>query len=231
MELNTAIFDMDGLLIDSEPWWEEAGMETLQQFGVSLSSEQYHFTTGLRTKEWIEYWFGFFGIPRKFADEAEALIIQKALDKIGAKAVPMPGYRDVLEFFYERGFKIGLATSSPTSLIQIVVDKLDIRKYFKTFSSAEGLMYSKPHPQVYLECLARLDSPSLQSLCFEDSFNGMISVKAARMKCVIIPAAALYDHPKWGAADLKIAALTDFGMEELLLLQTAEQPSLPLPQR
>ena len=55
--LNTVIFDMDGLLIDSEPLWEESGRETLQRFNVKLSTEQYHISTGLRTSEWIQHWF------------------------------------------------------------------------------------------------------------------------------------------------------------------------------
>ncbi len=55
---------MDGLLIDSEPLWEEAGKETLAQFGVSLTDEQYHFSTGLRTREWVDWWFTWFNIDK-----------------------------------------------------------------------------------------------------------------------------------------------------------------------
>ena len=88
--LNTVIFDMDGLLIDSEPLWEEAGKETLQQFNIKLTPEQYHSSTGLRSSEWIEHWFGHFGISMIHAAEAERNIVRTAIEKIVLKAAPMP---------------------------------------------------------------------------------------------------------------------------------------------
>ena len=57
MPLNAVIFDIDGVLIDSEPFWEEAGKETLVQYGIKLNADQFSATTGLRSKEWIEWWF------------------------------------------------------------------------------------------------------------------------------------------------------------------------------
>jgi HAD superfamily hydrolase (TIGR01509 family) len=210
MQQNTVIFDMDGLLIDSEPYWQEAGIETLQQFNVTLTLEQYHHTTGLRTKEWIEYWFHYFNLDQRFAKEAGDTIVNKAIEKIEKKGEPMPGAGTILPFFKERNFKIGLATSSPLALIDVVVEKLQIRKYLDAVSSAETLPFSKPHPEVYLNCAALLHASPLECICFEDSFNGMISVKAARMKCVIIPAPDQFALPKWGAADIKIPSLIDF---------------------
>jgi mannitol-1-/sugar-/sorbitol-6-/2-deoxyglucose-6-phosphatase len=215
MLLNTVIFDMDGLLINSEPYWQEAGIETLLRFDVALTLEQYHLTTGLRTKEWIEYWFSYFNIDMRFAKEAEAAIVKKAIEKIKAKGQAMPGVDYILSFFKDRQFTIGLATSSPHSLIEVVVEKLGIHHFFDIYSSAETLLYSKPHPQVYLQCAEQLEVSPLECLCFEDSFNGMISVKAARMKCVIIPASDLYAQPKWSAADLKLGSLDEFNEEAL----------------
>ncbi|MBS1933036.1 MAG: hexitol phosphatase HxpB [Bacteroidetes bacterium] len=213
MQINTVIFDMDGLLIDSEPYWQEAGIETLQQFDVALTLEQYHYTTGLRTKEWIDYWFHYFNLDKRFAKKAEEDIVDKAIEKIAAHAQPMPGVDYIFDFFREKKFKIGLATSSPVALINVVAEKLGIGKYLNGYSSAELLPFSKPHPEVYLNCAQILQSSQLECICFEDSFNGMISVKAARMKCVVIPAIDQYELPKWGAADVKIRSLAEFGGE------------------
>jgi mannitol-1-/sugar-/sorbitol-6-/2-deoxyglucose-6-phosphatase len=210
MQINTVIFDMDGLLIDSEPYWQEAGIETLEQFDVALTLEQYHYTTGLRTKEWIDYWFHYFDIDKQFAKKTEADIVEKAIEKIEAHAKPMPGVEYIFNFFKERKFKIGLATSSPVVLINVVAQKLDIQKYLDGYSSAELLPFSKPHPEVYLNCADILQSPPLECICFEDSFNGVIAVKAARMKCVVIPAADQYELSKWGAADVKLKSLMEF---------------------
>lgn len=218
MDLNTVIFDMDGVLIDSEPYWQEAGIETLEQFNVALTQEQYHFSTGLRTKDWIAYWFNYFHIDMRFAAAAETAIVEKAIEKIKNKGEAMPGVDYILSFFKERKFRIGLATSSPQTLIDVVVEKLGVRSYFEAFASAEILSFSKPHPQVYLHCTELLNVSPLQCICFEDSFNGMIAAKAARIKCVIVPAADLYAQPKWGAADLKLSSLNDFSEPQLKVL-------------
>lgn len=201
---------MDGLLIDSEPFWEAAGKETLEKFNVALSPEQYASSTGLRTKEWLQHWFHFFNIEEKFIEEAEKTIVQKAIEKITENGQPMPGVDYIMNFFKERNFKIGLATSSPLSLANPVIDKLNIRSYLQSITSAERLPYGKPHPQVFIECAAALNTTALQCVVFEDSFNGMIAAKAARMKCVIIPAPHQKNAYKWQAADLQLSSLQEF---------------------
>src|SRR4028119_843772 len=200
MPINTVIFDMDGVLIDSEPFWEEAGKETLANFDIVLTADEYSSTTGLRTREWIDWWFTHFNIDKRFAKEAESGIVTKAIEKINDHAVSMPGVDYILEFFSQRDFIIGLATSSPVSLIDVVTDKLQIRKFIKAFSSAEELPHSKPHPQVYLNCAEKLNVSPLDCICFEDSFNGMIAARAARMKCVVIPAKDQRHLLHWSAA-------------------------------
>jgi HAD superfamily hydrolase (TIGR01509 family) len=219
MQLNTVIFDMDGLLIDSEPSWQAAGMETMRQFDVDLTLDQYHITTGLRTKEWIDHWFNHFNIDKKYAGQTEAALVKLAIEKIVEQAEPMPGVRSIFPFFQKKKFRIGLATSSPPGLVDPVVKKLGIGHYLEAISSAGTLPFSKPHPQVYINCAGLLGVSPLQCLCFEDSFNGFIAAKAARMKCVIIPAPDQYELAKWGAADLKIPSLTVFDDHYLSSLQ------------
>jgi HAD superfamily hydrolase (TIGR01509 family) len=218
MQLNTVIFDMDGLLIDSEPYWQLAGMETLRQFNVTLSPIQYHHTTGLRTPEWLDYWFGYFGIDKTLVPAAASALHANVFEKIRASANPMPGVRHALDLFRSRQFRIGLATSSPHTLAKIVTDKLNIGDYFDAVTSADHLPFGKPHPQVYMDCAAALSANPLECLAFEDSFNGLIAAKAARMKCVAIPVADQYDLPKWGAADLKLRSLLDFTGDHLATL-------------
>jgi sugar-phosphatase len=217
--LNTVIFDMDGLLIDSEPLWEKAGIATLAEYNAVITQDEYHKTTGLRTQEWIEYWFTHFSItaPTKPAVD---IIIEKAIDSIREFGKPMPGVEYIFNYFSERGFKIGLATSSPKSLIDVVVEKLNIGHYLQAITSAEHLPYGKPHPQVFLNCAEALHSSPLECICFEDSFNGMIAAKAGRMKCVVIPAPQQRNEHKWEAADLKLSSLLNFN--DLLLERLAK---------
>src|SRR5689334_11233801 len=101
MQLNTAIFDMDGLLIDSEPLWNEAAAEVFKMYGVSLSEEQYHSTTGLRTKEFVQWWFQKFNLGDAEHARAERLILERVMAKIEAKGKIMPGVQYIFRFFYE----------------------------------------------------------------------------------------------------------------------------------
>lgn len=218
MELNTVIFDMDGLLIDSEPSWEEAGKLALEDFNITLNHEEYASTVGLRTKEWIEWWFTRFGVDRKHAMQAERNIIDNAIRIISEKAMPMPGVEHILSFFKAKKFQIGLATSSPIALVEVVAAKLGIAHELKMISSAENLIHGKPHPEVYLDCAKGLNVSPLQCICFEDSFNGMIAAKAARMKCVVIPAEHQATDKRFGAADLQLTSLLEFDDECMEIL-------------
>jgi len=210
MNYSAVIFDMDGVLIDSEPLWQEAGKETLNHYGITLTDDQYHTSTGLRTEEWVDHWFRYFGIDQVHAPEAVRIIIQTAIDKIGKQGTAMPGVTEILDYFSEKNYRIGLATSSPLALVDVVVDKLTIRNRFHHFSSAEFLPYGKPHPQVFLDCATALQTPPSSCIVFEDSYNGMIAAKAARMKCVVVPAANQFEQLRWGAADLKLKTLVEY---------------------
>jgi sugar-phosphatase len=210
MKFSAVIFDMDGLLIDSEPLWQQAGAEMLQQFGVTLTEEEYNLTTGLRTPEWVDYWFTHFTIDKQQAVAAAKLVEETALDKIKKYGVAMPGVEYIMQFFKNNGFQIGLASSSPMRLIDAVVDKLNIRSYLNAITSAEFLPYGKPHPQVFLNCAQLLNVPPTVCICFEDSFNGMIAVKAARMKCEVVPAPHVHHQGRWDAADCKLSSLLQF---------------------
>jgi mannitol-1-/sugar-/sorbitol-6-/2-deoxyglucose-6-phosphatase len=211
MQLNTVIFDIDGLLIDSEPLWNEAATELFQQYGVNMTEEQYKSTTGLRTKEFVQWWFQYFNIGESEMKRAEQKIVELVLDKIEKKGKIMPGVDYIFDFFQRKSFKIGLATSSPPSLIDLVVQIAGIKQYLHATASAEDLAYGKPHPQVYLNCATSLNSKPTECICFEDSFNGMIAAKAARMKCVIVPHVSQLKDERWGAADLKLSSLQNFG--------------------
>ncbi|GAO42936.1 hexitol phosphatase HxpB [Flavihumibacter petaseus] len=215
MKTKAVIFDMDGLLIDSEPLWQEAGIEALLPHNIQLTVEQYHSSTGLRTLEWVDHWFTHFAVDKSNAAATVTRIEASAIDKINRLGKPMPGVEHIINFFLERNFAIGIASSSPLALIDVVIKKLGITQHLDAISSAQGLPFGKPHPQVYLNCAETLGIPAYRCICFEDSFNGMIAAKAAKMACVVVPEAAQYHSPRWGAADLKLGSLANFN--QLLL--------------
>lgn len=215
MQIKAVIFDMDGLLIDSEPLWQEAGKATLLDLGYTLTTEQYHTSTGLRTEEWIAHWFHHFQIDQKLAASSVNSILKKAIENISERGSMFPGAEEIIQIFKKEGCKIGLATSSPKEVVDAALTKFSLAKHFDVISSAGNLPYGKPHPQVYLQCVEQLGVSPLECVAFEDSFNGMIAAKAAKMKCVVVPAASDYDHPKWSAADLKLKTLSEFHWSKL----------------
>jgi sugar-phosphatase len=219
MELNTVIFDMDGLLIDSEPLWNEAANEVFGQYGKKLSNKEFEQTTGLRTSEFVSWWLRDYKFDNTELEKAAENIIALVIEKVKTRGQPLAGLQHIFNFFHDRKFKIGLATSSPLSLVDAVCNRLGIGDYIKVKTSAEHLEYGKPHPQVYLNCAAELGSSPLQCVCFEDSVNGMIAVKAARMKCVVVPTQLQLKNERWSIADLKISSLKNFSELHINLLQ------------
>ncbi len=214
MKIQSAIFDMDGLLIDSEPLWYETALEVFQPLGIHLTPELYASSIGLRTKEFVDNWFSRYQIDTSIAPKTVEQINELVVEKIRLKGEAMPGVLSVLDQFRNRGLSIGLATSSPMRLINVVVDKLGINDFFSAFNSAEHLVHGKPHPQVYLDCASALGTPPVNCVCFEDSFYGMIAAKAARMSCVVVPLHSVRQEMRFQAADLVLPSLEDFNLDE-----------------
>jgi len=218
MQLTTVIFDMDGLLIDSEPLWEEATEEVFGYYGKKLTHAEYSSTTGLRTSEFVSWWLRDYKFDDTELERCAQNIINLVIEKVKHRGEPLPGCQYIFDFFLKRGYKIGLATSSPLSLVDAVTGILGIGKYLKAITSAEKLPYGKPHPQVYMDCADQLKSLPLECICFEDSVNGMIAAKAARMKCVVVPVHHQQKSDKWSIADLKISSLQNFSELHMNLL-------------
>ncbi|MCW3463558.1 hexitol phosphatase HxpB [Chitinophaga nivalis] len=216
--LNTVIFDMDGLLIDSEPLWGLAIQEVFATVGVILSPELTHLTTGLRTREVVSYWHNYYQWEGKSAAQVTEEIIDNVIAKILATGQPMEGLEYILQFFREKGFKIGLASSSSLRLINAVLDHLDIRDYFQAVYSAEFEDYGKPHPAVYLACASALGSDPLECIAFEDSVTGMTAAKAARMTTVVVPEAHNRKDVRYSLANLQLNSLLEFNDARLHLL-------------
>jgi mannitol-1-/sugar-/sorbitol-6-/2-deoxyglucose-6-phosphatase len=218
MEINTVIFDMDGLLVDTEPLWKAAADEVFAAYGKKVSLAEYLTTTGLRTREFVNWWLRDYEFDNTELEKAGNNIVNLVIKKFKRNGTAMPGVEYIFDFFASRKFKIGLATSSPLTLANEVASMLGIEKYLEVITSAENLNYGKPHPQVYIDCADQLGVSPLQCVAFEDSINGMLSAKSARMKCVIVPAHDQAKDDRWSLADLKLSSLQNFSDLHLNLL-------------
>lgn len=203
------IYDMDGVLTDSEPLWKIAMEDVFKSVGCPLTKEDFQKTVGLRIDEVIAYWYHVAPWQNATPKEVENAIIRRMIELLSERATPLPGVLESLEFFASKGLKIGLATSSYQVLIDCILDTLQIRKFFQTVHSAEYELFGKPHPAVYLTAAKNLGLDPRRCLVIEDSLNGIISGKAARMTVVCIPEKTHHPEPKLILADTRFENLNE----------------------
>lgn len=207
-EIEAVIFDMDGVLIDSEPVWKDAMEEVFESVGCPLTREDFQLTVGLRLDEVIAYWFGVSPWQNATPQEVMKRIINRMVELLSATGKPLDGVVETLDFLKKKGLKIGLATSSYEVLIDCVLDTLNIRNYFDFTYSAEREAYGKPHPAVYITTAKQLGIHPQKCLVIEDSINGVISGKAARMHVVCIPEKTHIPNPKLIVADYTFESMS-----------------------
>lgn len=207
--LKAVIFDMDGILIDSEPLWQNAEHEVFTSLGLSLNYDEILQTTGLRIDQVVKYWYQRFPWNDYDNDQTSTRIIDRVVKQILNSGRPMSGVIDALVFCQKSGLKIGLATSSSHAIIEAVLNKLNIMHFFDSIHSAEHLAFGKPHPEVYLNCADDLNIPPSQCVAIEDSFNGLIAARAANMHTIAIPAIEQQRESKWIIAHKQLASLQD----------------------
>ncbi|WP_426445008.1 hexitol phosphatase HxpB [Siccibacter colletis] len=216
-QILAAIFDMDGLLIDSEPLWDQAELEVMASLGVDISRrDELPDTLGLRIDMVVDLWFA--QQPWNGPDNAEVTqrIISRTLTLVEEKQPLLPGVLAAVQLCKAQGLKVGLASASPLHMLERVLAMFDLRDYFDALASAEHLPYSKPHPQVYLDAAAKLGVDPLTCVTLEDSVNGMIAAKAARMRSIVVPAHENREDTRWALANVKLDSLEALRPEHLL---------------
>lgn len=207
---------MDGLIIDSEPFWRAAEIKVFASVGLNLSEQDCIETTGFRFDEVIEHWWNKKNWTGKNKQEIHDEVLDEMENAILHHAEGMKGIMESLHFFNERNLKIALASSSAMRLIKATVNKLKIEKYFELLVSAEHETFGKPHPAVFLRTAETLNVLPENCLVIEDSYNGVIAAKAARMKCLVIPASNDFENPKWILADWKLNSLHEISTANLV---------------
>ncbi len=185
--IQAVIFDMDGVIIDSEPLWRRAIPDVFSVLDIHLNEDQAMQTTGLRVDEVVHYWYERYSITDPPPDFVIRKINAQVIDYIKEEGTVMDGLNDVIAVFRERGIPVSLASSSHYTLIDAVIDTLDIRRHFDIIYSAEQEEYGKPHPGVYITTARKLGIPPYACLAIEDSLAGTIAAKAARMMCIAMP--------------------------------------------
>lgn len=208
--IKAVIFDMDGLLIDSEPFWRESEMAVFADNGVYLTEDDCRKTTGMRIDEVVRYWDKVYPKIELNVNVVVEAIMDKMVSGISKNGEAMPGVYKCIQLLKDLNLPMALASASQFRLINAVVDKLDLRSVFSVIESAENMAYGKPHPEIFIETAKKLKVNPDECLVFEDSIFGVIAAKAARMKVIAVPEIKNYRCREFAVADFKIASLEWF---------------------
>ena len=208
--VSTLLFDMDGLLVDSEPYWKFAEKKVFGALGLSLNDELLRQVMGFRLSEVVQYWYNYQAWPNPNFIQTENDIMDCMEAYMRSEAVALKGVMESLEYVKQNGYACALASSSSMRLIEAVVDKLNIRSYFNLLYSAEYETYGKPHPGIFITAATKLGSAPQHCLVIEDSLNGVIAAKAARMLCVAVPELEKQNDPRFSIADFQLKTMEEF---------------------
>lgn len=210
--IKAVIFDMDGLLIDSEPLWRKAEIEIFSKVGVELTEEDCKETMGYRLNEVVDLWFSrhqWKGLSKKEVEEA---ILQRVSELILSEGTRMAGVEEAIESCINFNLKIAIASSSPMKLIMSVVQLLGMERSFDVLHSAEFEPYGKPHPAVFISTSNKLGVSPHNCLVLEDSLHGVIAGLAAKMKVIAIPDTQQFSNPQFQVADCVLNSLEQLNL-------------------
>jgi len=212
--IEAVLFDMDGLLIDSEPLWQQAETEVFATVGIELSVPMCLETRGRRLDEVVEHWFARSPWRTPSRREVAEAVVARVIDLVSERGMPKPGVAHAIEFFARRGLPLAVASSSHYAIIEIVLARLGIRERFAAVHSGESERFGKPHPAIFLGAASKLAVQPGRCLVLEDSPSGVAAAKEAGMRCI-----AVLDADTIGAenadGERRRLAIADFVLDSL----------------
>ncbi len=208
VSIAATLFDMDGLLIDSEVLWHEAEVEIFGALGVPLYESSSRSTKGVFVNEVVSYW----RTRYPWSGPSDADVVDQLLARVATLVEEggrlLPGALRAIDLASERG-PVALASSTPLALIDRFLDHFGLSHRFASVHSAEFEPYGKPHPGVFLTAAASLGIEPERCLVFEDAPAGVIAARAATMSVVAVPSPEDRDEVEFLLADLVLDTLED----------------------
>jgi HAD superfamily hydrolase (TIGR01509 family) len=182
---DAAVFDLDGVLVDSETVWNEARRELVEQTGGTWRADAQRAMMGMSSVEWSRYMRDELGVPMS-TEEISAAVVA-SLERRYRESLPLiPGAREAVARLAAQ-WRLGLASSANRPIIELVLREAHLTEFFAAIVSSEEVAHGKPAPDVYLEAARRLDSDPARCVAIEDSANGLRAAAAAGMSVVAIP--------------------------------------------
>lgn len=204
-----SIFDMDGLLVDSEPLWHEAEVEILGGLGVPIAPNDCRHTKGMFVREVMQFWYERYPWPGPAPEEVAHQVVDRVIELVEEKGRLQPGVDRAIDLCRDHGLRLAVASSSEHRLVEMVLERFGLAANFELTHSAEDEKYGKPHPAVFLGAAARLGVAPDGCLVWEDAPAGVLAAKAARMTCVAVPDPTERTQPAFAIADAVLGSLEE----------------------
>jgi HAD superfamily hydrolase (TIGR01509 family) len=182
---DAVIFDLDGVIVDSEPVWEEVRRRYVDEHGGTWQSDSQQRLMGMSTREWARYLSAELGVDRS-PEQVAADVIDEMARRYADRVPLIPGADQVVRRI-AAGWTLGLASSSPTRLIDAALAATGLAEVFAVTLSTERVERGKPAPDVYVAVARRLAADPVRCVAVEDSSNGVRSAAAAGMRVVAVP--------------------------------------------
>ena len=207
-EIEAVVFDMDGVLVDSEEIWDEARRTLALEHGLAWPESAQRDMMGMSSLEWSRYMHERVGLLET-PDEISADVVSRLEDLYWQHLPLLEGAVQAVERMAKR-FRLGLASSSNRPIIELVLELAAIADYFEVTLSSEEVEHGKPAPDVYLEVLRRMNVAPAKTAAIEDSTNGLLAAHAAGMLVIAVPNPVFPPRPDaLAAADVVIDSLVE----------------------
>jgi mannitol-1-/sugar-/sorbitol-6-/2-deoxyglucose-6-phosphatase len=210
--IRACVFDMDGVLIDTEPVWRRVEREIFGRVGVELTEEQLLETWGMRISEVVDYWYRsrpWDGVRPQAVAKA---IVDEVVAHVRIQGRPAHGAVEAIARVHAAGLRIAIASSSSRRLIHAVVERLEVTRHVEALLSADDEQHGKPAPDVYLSAARKVGLAPDECIAVEDSPVGVQSAKAAGMLCVALVTHGI-ERSDLQAADAIIGSLDELEPE------------------
>ncbi|TDT50372.1 HAD family hydrolase [Fonticella tunisiensis] len=207
--LKAVIFDMDGVIVDSEPVHEKVCKRRFKELNINVTDEEYDAFVGTTNTEMWTIIKSKYNL-NETVEELVSMHLEEVMEYLReSDETPIPGIKDLLGSIKREGIKIALASSSPMENIELVLEKFGIGDYFESVISGENLERSKPAPDIFLKSAEKLGVNPENCVVIEDSHNGVKAAKAAGMKCVG------FKNINSGNQDLSMADIIVYSIEDV----------------
>jgi len=206
--IDAVVFDLDGVIVDSEQVWDEVRVDLVQAAGLPFPAEATRAMMGMSSPEWSSYLVEQLGVPGT-PDQANAAVVERMLERYADGPPFIPGAVDAVRRIGKR-WPIGVASSSNRELIDVVLDAAGLASLVRVAVSSEEVGRGKPAPDVYLEAMRRLGVEPRHAAAVEDSHNGIRSAKSAGLRVIAVPNLHFPpDAESLALADVVIASISE----------------------